>query len=133
MGSRVRKVQRTCGFNATTRRCTLKDNGNKNEWCTVGRKSRKCKKSSLGKKLAPKNSKNVLKGKRLIANLRKQGKVKHKIKAKSKHALSNGILYLKGGNLIEELSPFPKAKTYNLGTHFKEDFFTTKKVVHLAL
>jgi 16S rRNA (guanine527-N7)-methyltransferase len=59
--------------------------------------------------------------------------VKNKIKAESKHALSNGILYLKGGDLVEELSPFPKAKTYNLGTHFKEDFFTTKKVVHLAL
>ena len=59
--------------------------------------------------------------------------VKHKIKAESKHALSNGILYLKGGDLTEELSPFPKAKTYNLGTHFKEDFFATKKVVHLAL
>ena len=59
--------------------------------------------------------------------------VKNKIKAESKHALSNGILYLKGGDLVEELSPFSKAKTYNLGTHFKEDFFTTKKVVHLAL
>jgi hypothetical protein len=90
LGSRVRKVQRTCGFNATTMRCTLKDNGNKNEWCTVGRKSRKCKKSSLGKKLAPKNSKNVLKGKRLIANLRKRGKVKHKIKAK--HSLRTQML-----------------------------------------
>lgn len=59
--------------------------------------------------------------------------VQHKIKVKSKHALSNGILYLKGGDLKEELSPYPKAKTYDLSMCFKEDFFETKKVVHLPL
>jgi 16S rRNA (guanine527-N7)-methyltransferase len=59
--------------------------------------------------------------------------VQHKIKPKSTHALSNGILYLKGGDLSEELSPFPKAKIYDLDGHFKEDFFETKKVVHVPL
>ena len=59
--------------------------------------------------------------------------VQHKIKAKSKHALSNGILYLKGGDLKEELSPYPKVKIYDLAAYFKEDFFNTKKVVHLPL
>jgi 16S rRNA (guanine527-N7)-methyltransferase len=59
--------------------------------------------------------------------------VQHKIKSKSTHALSNGILYLKGGDLSEELSPFPKAKIYDLDGHFKEDFFETKKVVHVPL
>ena len=59
--------------------------------------------------------------------------VKHKIKAESKHALSNGILYLKGGDLKEELKPFPKAKTHDLAAIFEEDYFETKKVVHLPL
>ncbi|MFL2575979.1 MAG: 16S rRNA (guanine(527)-N(7))-methyltransferase RsmG [Flavobacteriaceae bacterium] len=59
--------------------------------------------------------------------------VQHKIKAKSKHSLSNGILYLKGGDLKEELKPFSKAKTHDLAAHYKEDFFKTKKVVHLSL
>jgi 16S rRNA (guanine527-N7)-methyltransferase len=59
--------------------------------------------------------------------------VQHKIKSKSTHTLSNGILYLKGGDLHEELSSFPKAKSYDLAAHFKEDFFETKKVVHLPL
>ena len=59
--------------------------------------------------------------------------VQHKINAKSNHAPSNGILYLKGGDLKEELNPYPKAKTHDLAAHFKEDFFDTKKVVHLPL
>lgn len=59
--------------------------------------------------------------------------VQHKINAKSNHALSNGILYLKGGDLKEELNPYPKAKIHDLAAHFKEDFFDTKKVVHLPL
>ena len=59
--------------------------------------------------------------------------VQHKIKPKSTHALSNGILYLKGCDLSEELSPFQKAKIYDLDGHFKEDFFETKKVVHVPL
>jgi 16S rRNA (guanine527-N7)-methyltransferase len=59
--------------------------------------------------------------------------VRHKINPKSTHALSNGILYLKGGDLNEELSPYPKAKIYDLDGHFKENFFETKKVVHLPL
>ena len=59
--------------------------------------------------------------------------VRHKINPKSTHALSNGILYLKGGDLNEELIPYPKAKIYDLDGHFKEIFFETKKVVHLPL
>lgn len=59
--------------------------------------------------------------------------VKGKTKKESKHELANGILYLKGGDLTEELSAFPKANQYNLSDFFKEDFFETKKVVHLPL
>lgn len=56
-----------------------------------------------------------------------------KIKKASKNDLSNGILYLKGGDLTEELHDFPKAKQYNLSDYFSEEFFETKKVVHLPL
>lgn len=59
--------------------------------------------------------------------------IKDKIKKQNKHELKNGILYLKGGDLSEELKDFPKATEYNLSDYFKEDFFETKKVVHLPL
>ncbi|WP_333876553.1 16S rRNA (guanine(527)-N(7))-methyltransferase RsmG [Flavobacterium sp.] len=59
--------------------------------------------------------------------------VKDKIKKQNKHALKNGILYLKGGDLTEELAPFPKAKEYPIADFFSDPFFETKKVVHLPL
>ncbi len=59
--------------------------------------------------------------------------VRNNVAKKSSHKLTNGILYLKGGDLAEELASFPKAIEYNLTDYFKEDFFETKKVVHLPL
>ncbi|RKF04902.1 16S rRNA m(7)G-527 methyltransferase [Tenacibaculum lutimaris] len=59
--------------------------------------------------------------------------VKNKVKKKENHALKNGILYLKGGDLTEELANFPKATIYDLPDFFEEDFFETKKVVHLPI
>ena len=59
--------------------------------------------------------------------------VKGKIKKKSNHDLKNGILYLKGGDLSEELAKYETAKIYNLSDYFEEDFFETKKVVHLPM
>ncbi len=59
--------------------------------------------------------------------------VKGKIKKQQKHELKNGILYLKGGDLTEELQDFPKAKEYNISDFFADEFFETKKVVHLPL
>jgi 16S rRNA (guanine527-N7)-methyltransferase len=56
-----------------------------------------------------------------------------KIKKQNNHELKNGILYLKGGDLTEELKDFPKATEYNLSDFFSEEFFETKKVVHLPL
>ncbi|MEQ6125324.1 16S rRNA (guanine(527)-N(7))-methyltransferase RsmG [Pseudotenacibaculum sp. MALMAid0570] len=58
---------------------------------------------------------------------------KGKIAKKQNHNLKNGILYLKGGDLNEELKSFPKATIYDLPNYFEEDFFETKKVVHLPL
>ena len=59
--------------------------------------------------------------------------VKDKIKKQNKHELKNGILYLKGGDLTEELKDFPKATEYNISEFFSNEFFETKKVVHLPL
>ncbi len=59
--------------------------------------------------------------------------VKNKVQKKQNHELKNGILYLKGGDLTEELAKFPKATIYDLPDFFDEDFFETKKVVHLPI
>jgi len=59
--------------------------------------------------------------------------IKNKIKKQNKHVLKNGILYLKGGDLTEELASFPQAKEFNIADFFSPDFFETKKVVHLPL
>ncbi len=59
--------------------------------------------------------------------------VRKKVKKKQNHEIKNGILYLKGGDLTEELSKFPNAKLYNISDFFTEDFFETKKVVHLPI
>ena len=60
--------------------------------------------------------------------------VNNKTKPTSKNELKNGILYLKGGDLQEELRPIKKPTTeYDLHRFFSEPFFDTKKVVHIAL
>lgn len=59
--------------------------------------------------------------------------VKGKTVKKNRHELANGILYLKGGDLTEELKDFPKATLYDLSDYFDDAFFETKKVVHLPL
>lgn len=60
--------------------------------------------------------------------------VQHKIKADSNHNLYNGILYLKGGDLEEELKESRlNYAVYELGKFFEEDFFETKKVVYVPL
>ncbi len=57
--------------------------------------------------------------------------VKGKIKKESLHERKNGILYLKGGDLSEELKDYRNTEIYDLEPLFKEDFFETKKVVYL--
>ncbi len=59
--------------------------------------------------------------------------VKGKIAKKQQHDIKNGILYLKGGDLTEELQVFRTTTIYNLSDYFKEEFFDTKKVVHLPI
>lgn len=59
--------------------------------------------------------------------------VKGKIKKESKHDIRNGILYLKGGDLQDELKEYRNAEIFELTNYFKEDFFETKKMVYLPL
>lgn len=50
------------------------------------------------------------------------------------NTLPNGILYLKGGDLTEELAQWHgKVTIYPLSDYFEEEFFETKKVVYLPM
>ena len=54
-----------------------------------------------------------------------------KIERGQRGTLPNGILYLKGGDLTEELAATKMRWTeYNISDFFEEDFFETKKVVY---
>lgn len=53
---------------------------------------------------------------------------------KHKNGLPNGILYLKGGDLKEEMKPIKNYHTfYELSDYYSEEFFETKKVVYVRL
>lgn len=58
--------------------------------------------------------------------------VSNKISKLHYNPLDNGILYLKGGDLKEEMSELKrKYKIIELSDHFEEEFFETKKVVYI--
>ena len=58
--------------------------------------------------------------------------VDKKFKKENNNELPNGILYLKGGDLIEEMSTIKKHyRFHDLNKIFEEVFFETKKVVYL--
>lgn len=57
--------------------------------------------------------------------------VKGKIDSTSRHERRNGILYLKGGDLSEELAPYSNVEIFNLEELFSDSFFETKKLVYL--
>ncbi len=60
--------------------------------------------------------------------------IRKKFKDKSTDVLPNGVLYLKGGDLIEEMSPVKKYyKITELRQFFQEEFFETKKVVYVKM
>ena len=59
--------------------------------------------------------------------------VKGKIAKKQNHELKNGIIYLKGGDLTDELKDYPKSTIFNITDFYQEDFYDTKKIVHLPL
>lgn len=58
--------------------------------------------------------------------------VKNKIRKEDFNEYPNGILYLKGGEVDEEMEELGKSYVvYHLEDYFKEDFFETKKVVYM--
>lgn len=60
--------------------------------------------------------------------------VKPKINKNSFNELKNGIIYLKGGDLNEELQDFiTKVKIFRIADFFEEEFFETKKIVYLPI
>lgn len=62
------------------------------------------------------------------------GWVHNKVKKESTHELHNGILYLKGGDIDEEMAEVGKRyRVFELSEYFEEDFFETKKVIYLSL
>jgi 16S rRNA (guanine527-N7)-methyltransferase len=62
------------------------------------------------------------------------GWVRNNISRNSFHPIRNGILYLKGGDLTEELAELTiKTRSYDLSDFFEEEFFETKKVVYAPL
>jgi 16S rRNA (guanine527-N7)-methyltransferase len=62
------------------------------------------------------------------------GWVRGKAKKASYHTLDNGILYLKGGDVTEEMDELKKPyAVYGLTDFFKEEFFETKKIIFVPL
>jgi 16S rRNA (guanine527-N7)-methyltransferase len=58
--------------------------------------------------------------------------VKGKFNKQSKNALPNGILYLKGGDLNEEIAESGLAvQQFHLKDYFDEEFFETKQVIYV--
>jgi 16S rRNA (guanine527-N7)-methyltransferase len=56
------------------------------------------------------------------------------ISQKSNNSLKNGILYLKGGDLDNELGVMKnRVKIWNINDLFSESFFETKKIVYLSV
>ena len=59
--------------------------------------------------------------------------IENKIISKNQNSIKNGVIYLKGGDLTEELKAFENRNTvYNISDYFEEDFFETKKIVHIS-
>ncbi|PKQ60382.1 16S rRNA (guanine(527)-N(7))-methyltransferase RsmG [Labilibaculum filiforme] len=55
-------------------------------------------------------------------------------KAKDQNSLPNGIIYLKGGDFEDEISGYgSRISIYKCSNYFSEEFFETKKVVHLDI
>jgi len=54
-----------------------------------------------------------------------------KFKKKSINGMGNGIIYLKGGDFLDEIKPYKKAELYDINQYFTEDFFETKKIIYL--
>jgi 16S rRNA (guanine527-N7)-methyltransferase len=60
--------------------------------------------------------------------------VRNKFEKQDKNGIPNGILYLKGGDLKEELrAARVKAELHPLSAYFDDEFFDTKYVVYIPM
>ncbi|TJZ60686.1 16S rRNA (guanine(527)-N(7))-methyltransferase RsmG [Sphingobacterium olei] len=60
--------------------------------------------------------------------------IRNKFEKKDKNAIPNGILYLKGGDLKEEIKESKlKAELHPLSSYFDDEFFDTKYVVYVPM
>ncbi len=60
--------------------------------------------------------------------------IRNKFSKKDKNGIPNGILYLKGGDLSEEIKESKlKAELHPLSSYFIEDFFDTKYLVYVPM
>lgn len=60
--------------------------------------------------------------------------VRKKVNQESQNKLKNGILYLKGGDLEEELKKFKsRISSFEISEFFTESFFETKKIIYLPI
>ena len=51
-----------------------------------------------------------------------------------RHVIENGVIALKGGDLGQELASWGNSKTtVHLSDYFEEDFFETKKIIHVPV
>lgn len=59
--------------------------------------------------------------------------IKGKVAKDQKNTLKNGVIYLKGGDLDEELKDYQTATVYDISDYYTEAFYDTKKLVHLPI
>jgi 16S rRNA (guanine527-N7)-methyltransferase len=58
----------------------------------------------------------------------------NKILTQQNNAISNGIVYLKGGDFDQEIKEFKnRISVTDLSNYFEEEFFETKKIIHLSM
>jgi len=57
-----------------------------------------------------------------------------KVSNRGFNSIKNGIIYLKGGDMEEEIKSLPYiVKIFNISDYFNEPFFETKKIVYINL
>ena len=62
------------------------------------------------------------------------GWIRNKVKPVSQHALPNGLICLKGGDLAAELAPFGRrVQVQPVADYFSDEFFETKQIVYLQI
>ena len=59
---------------------------------------------------------------------------RNKFIKEQRHVIENGVIALKGGDLGQELASWGNRKTtVHLSDYFEEDFFETKKIIHVPV